>query len=162
GRRPTMKRTHLVLLVSILAGAAGWAIAHAATTPVAAKVAHASLQSSSGVGGTVSFSEEAGEVKMDVHLSGVPAGEHGFHIHETGACSSPDYKSAGGHFNPPGAPHGAPADAQHHAGDLGNITIGADGHGMLTISSKMLSVAPGPNSVVGKAVIVHEKADDLK
>jgi Cu/Zn superoxide dismutase len=76
------------------------------------------------------------------HLTGVTAGDHGFHIHETGDCSSADYKSAGGHFNPTGAPHGAPSDAAHHAGDLGNITIAADGTGTLSISTSMLTVSP--------------------
>jgi Cu-Zn family superoxide dismutase len=59
-------------------------------------------------------------------------------------------------------PHAGPMDAQHHAGDLGNIEIKADGTGDLTITSKMLTVKPGPNSVLGRAVIFHEKADDLK
>jgi len=130
--------------------------------PVAPAVAHAVLQSGSGVGGTVTFTEQGGTVTVEAHLTGVKAGDHGFHVHETGDCSAADYKSAGGHFNPTAAPHGAPSDAAHHAGDLGNIAIAADGSGTLSISSAMLSVAAGPNSVVGKAVIVHEKADDLK
>ena len=54
------------------------------------------------------------------------------------------------------------ADATRHAGDLGNIEIAADGTGSLTLSTDLLTVAPGPNSVVGKAVILHEKADDFK
>jgi Cu-Zn family superoxide dismutase len=125
-------------------------------------VAHATIQSSSGVGGTVTFTEQGGTVNVEARLTGVGAGEHGFHVHEKGDCSAPDFTSAGGHFNPSGAPHGAPADAAHHAGDFGNITIAADGTGSVTLSSSMLTVSPGPNSVVGKGVIVHEKADDLK
>ena len=69
--------------------------------------------------------------------------------------------SAGGHFNPTGAPHAGPMAAMHHAGDLGNIEIGANGKGDLDITSTMLTVAPGPNSVVGRSVIFHEKADDM-
>ena len=135
----------------------------AAPTPAAVPtVAHATIQSTTGVGGTVTFSEQGSTVTVEAKLSGVAAGEHGFHVHETGECTPPDYKSAGGHFNPTAAAHGAPSDAAHHAGDLGNITIAADGTGSLSIASSMLSVAAGPNSVVGKAVIVHEKADDLK
>lgn len=128
----------------------------------AAGVAHAKIQSASGVGGTVTFSEQGSTVTIEARLTGVAAGEHGFHVHETGVCTPPDYTSAGGHFNPTAAPHGAPSDAAHHAGDLGNITIAADGTGTLSIASSMLSVAAGPNAVVGKAVVVHEKADDLK
>ncbi|HEY1434152.1 MAG TPA: superoxide dismutase family protein, partial [Thermoanaerobaculia bacterium] len=56
----------------------------------------------------------------------------------------------------------APTDKAHHNGDFGNIEIGADGKGHMVITSDMLSVTEGPNSVVGKSVIFHEKADDLK
>ena len=55
-----------------------------------------------------------------------------------------------------------PVDPKHHNGDFGNITIGADGKGHLEMTSDMLTVKPGPNSVVGKSVVFHEKADDLK
>lgn len=138
------------------------ACASAAAAPIAATLAHAVLQSPGGVGGTIMFAESGGTVTVTAHLTGVAAGEHGFHIHETGDCTGPDFKSAGGHFNPTAAAHGAPTDAAHHAGDLGNITIAADGSGTLTISSSMLTLAAGTNSIVGKAVIVHEKADDFK
>lgn len=114
------------------------------------------------IGGTVTFTQEGDVVRVDARLQGVAAGTHGFHVHETGDCSAADFTSAGAHFNPGGAPHGAPTDATRHAGDLGNIEIGADGTGSLTLSTSLLTVAPGPNSVVGKAVILHEKADDFK
>ena len=138
------------------------ACATAAASSAQATLAHAVLQSPSGVGGTIMFSESGGKVTVTAQLTGVAAGEHGFHIHETGDCSAPDFKSAGGHFNPTNVAHGAPSDAAHHAGDLGNITIAADGSGKLTISSSMFTLAAGTNSIVGKAVIVHEKVDDFK
>ena len=97
---------------------------------------------------------------MDVAKA--PPGTHGLHVHEKGDCSDPEAKSAGGHFNPTAMPHAGPMDAQHHAGDLGNIEVKPDGTGHLEISTSMLTVNPGPNSLVGKAVIFQEKADDLK
>jgi Cu-Zn family superoxide dismutase len=103
-----------------------------------------------------------GSVKVIVDIAKAPPGTHGLHVHEKGDCSDPEAKSAGGHFNPTSMPHGGPMDAQHHAGDLGNIEIQANGKGRLEISTTMLTVKPGPNCVVGKAVIFHEKADDLK
>lgn len=112
--------------------------------------------------GTVTFSEENGAVEIVADLSGLPPGSHGFHLHEGTECTPPDFKSAGGHFNPTNAPHGGPTDAEHHAGDSGNIEIDASGNGHLELSTSLLTVAPGPNSAVGHAVIVHEKADDLK
>ena len=127
--------------------------------------ASARLESRSGstVTGTATSTElPGGGVKAVVHVEKAPPGTHGLHIHEKGDCSDPEAKSAGGHFNPTSMPHAGPMDAQHHAGDLGNIEIKADGTGDLEITCPMLTVKAGPNSVVGKAVIFHEKADDLK
>jgi len=101
-----------------------------------------------------------GGVHVHVYLEHTPPGTHGLHLHENGDCSDPEGKSAGGHFNPTGMPHAGPTAMQHHAGDLGNIEITWDGTGKLDIDSDMLTVKPGPNSVVGRSVIVHEKSDD--
>ncbi len=58
-------------------------------------------------------------------------------------------------------PHGGPIDMERHAGDLGNVEVAADGSAHLEMSSSMITVAAGPSSVVGRGVILHEKADDL-
>jgi Cu-Zn family superoxide dismutase len=68
--------------------------------------------------------------------------------------------SAGGHFNPMHEHHGGPHTAERHVGDFGNIEVDASGKGHLVWKGKLdLS---GPNSIIGKSVIVHEKTDDLK
>lgn len=118
--------------------------------------------SASQVSGSVTFSEKDGKVEVAVDLKGLAPGDHGFHIHEKGDCSSPDAKSAGDHFNPDKKDHGAPDSPVHHAGDLGNLTAGEDGTVKTTTTVDFLTLADGPNSAVGKAVIVHEKADDMK
>ncbi|MGH9316280.1 MAG: superoxide dismutase family protein [Thermoanaerobaculia bacterium] len=126
--------------------------------------AKASIEGRSGstATGTATFTELAtGGVAVHVHIEKAPAGTHGLHIHEKGDCSDPEAKSAGGHFNPGGMPHAGPKDAMRHAGDLGNIEIRADGTGDLKIVSDMLTVKPGPNSVIGRSVVFHEKADDM-
>ncbi|MDY7091946.1 MAG: superoxide dismutase family protein [Acidobacteriota bacterium] len=130
-----------------------------------ATTAHATLQAREDMGelqGVVNFSESDGVVTITAEVKGLSgAGTHGFHIHETGDCSAPDFTSAGGHFNPTDTIHGGPSDEEHHAGDLGNLEIGEDGSGTLEHTSSMITLGEGPNSVVGKAVILHEKADDL-
>ena len=68
--------------------------------------------------------------------------------------------STGPHFNPAGKTHGAPGDEERHAGDLGNITAGADGVAKVNIMDAQIPLS-GPNSIVGRAVVVHELADDL-
>ena len=97
---------------------------------------------------------------MRVEVKGAVPGTHGVHLHEKGDCSAPDFSSAGGHFNPAGAPHACPPTAPRHAGDLGNIVIGPDGSGRLEITTDLLSVAPGAKSAVGHALILHDDADD--
>jgi len=112
--------------------------------------------------GTVTFTETAGGVAIVGDVTGVEGdGLHGFHIHQNGDCSAPDFTSAGGHFNPAGVDHGGPEATPHHAGDLGNITIGEDGSGHLEWTSADLTVGAGPDSVVGRGVILHEGEDDL-
>jgi Cu-Zn family superoxide dismutase len=127
--------------------------------------AQAMIEAKSGstVAGTATFTELAnGGVKVVVHIEQAPPGTHGFHLHEKGDCSAPDAMSAGAHFNPAGNPHAGPMDKARHNGDLGNIEIGQDGKGHLEIVDDLMTVKPGPVSVVGKSVIFHEKVDDLK
>lgn len=134
----------------------------------AIKVATATLQGREGsnISGTVTFTQspDGGAVTIQAEVRGMDgAGMHGFHIHESGDCTAADFTSAGGHFNPTNAPHGGPDDAEHHAGDLGNIEIGEDGTGTLDLASSMLTLDAGAtNSAVGKAVILHAGQDDLE
>ncbi len=125
--------------------------------------AMATLQPREGstAGGTVTFTAIPGGVTIHAEVHGATPGKHGLHLHENGDCSAPDFSSAGGHFNPTGAPHGGPNAPEHHAGDLGNITVGEDGTGTLDLTSHMLTVKEGPASVLGKAVVLHAGEDDL-
>lgn len=112
------------------------------------------------VRGTVTFTREAGGVRIVADLRGLPAGEHGFHIHEFGDCSAPDGTSAGGHYNPQGKPHGAPDAAERHAGDLGNITADDTGHATYDRVDTVIRLN-GPDSILGRSIIIHAGADDL-
>ncbi len=125
-------------------------------------VATATLKTADGTElGTVTFTQHADGTEMVADLHGVQgAGEHGLHVHETGECSAPDFKSAGGHFNPEGTDHACPPTTPRHAGDFGNIEIGEDGSGHLDETSDLVTVTPGDTSVVGKAVILHAGQDD--
>ena len=112
--------------------------------------------------GTATFADGEAGVAVHVSVEGAPQGTHGFHIHDVGDCSADDFTSAGGHFNPAGVPHGGPADGERHAGDLGNIEVGADGTGYLDLTSDIITVSAGESSVVGRGVILHADADDLE
>jgi len=110
--------------------------------------------------GEVTFTAEPGGVRVVGTFSGLVYGEHGFHVHEKGDCSAPDGTSAGGHFNPAGKPHAAREAAARHAGDLGNLKADPYGLARVDFVDSTLSLS-GPDSIVGRAVIVHEKADDF-
>lgn len=112
------------------------------------------------VKGKVTFSQGIEGVRVVADLTGLEAGEHGFHIHEKGDCSAPDASSAGGHFNPTSMPHGGPDSAKHHVGDLGNINADASGKAHLDRVFSFLQLT-GTNSIVGHALIVHAGKDDL-
>ncbi len=127
-------------------------------------MAMATLQPTTGqtAKGTVHFQDVGeGNVEVQVDLTGVPPGVHGFHVHEKGDCGN-NATNAGGHFNPTGMVHGAPDAVSHHAGDFGNVTADANGevHTRLTTHSISLKAGDATNAL-GRAVVLHEKADDL-
>lgn len=125
-------------------------------------VADLDPRSGSSVQGIVMMTDEGnGMVRVKLDATGLqPNSRHGFHVHENGDCSAPDATSAGGHYNPMAAPHGAPADAVKHVGDMGNVMSNADGEIHEEMVLDFLSLS-GEHSVVNRAVILHAKADDL-
>ncbi len=126
-------------------------------------MAMASLQPTSGstARGTVHFQELAdGSVEVQVDLTGVPPGVHGFHIHDKGDCGD-NGNAAGGHFNPTNMPHASPDAASHHAGDFGNVTAGDSSEIHTRFTTRSITVHEGMTSVVGHAVILHANPDDL-
>lgn len=131
--------------------------------PAAGPRAVAVLHPASGsqVRGVVTFTAVADGVRVVAEVDGLTPGDHGFHIHQWGDCSAPDATSAGGHFNPTAHPHGGPVAAERHAGDLGNLTADETGKARYDRVDSHLTLT-GAQSVIGRSVIVHEKADDLK
>jgi|GEM_PF-193179 len=110
--------------------------------------------------GIVFFEQVQDGIQIKAEVSGLSPGPHGFHVHEFGDCSGPDGASAGNHFNPEGAPHGAPADQQRHVGDLGNLEAAGSGQAQLTLVDHRLSLS-GPSSIIGRGFVIHGQADDL-
>ena len=90
-------------------------------------------------------------------IKGLAPGKHGFHIHEYGDLSD-GCKSAGGHYNPTNVDHG---DLEKgHVGDLGNIVANSNGVANINVTAKRVSLF-GEQSVVGRAIVVHQDEDDL-
>jgi Cu-Zn family superoxide dismutase len=113
--------------------------------------------------GTATFTPASGGVQISAHLEGLPAGQHGIHVHTTGACDPPDFMTAGGHFNPTNKQHGLDNPEGPHVGDLPNLTVPgtgtADFRGMLMGAS----LGSGDTSLLkpgGTALVIHADRDD--
>jgi superoxide dismutase, Cu-Zn family len=82
-----------------------------------------------------------------------------------GKCDLPDFKSAGGHFNPTGKQHGKDNPLGSHAGDMANFDVSSDGSAHFSIVNTAVTLGSGSNSLFhegGTALVIHEKADDYK
>ena len=88
-----------------------------------------------------------------------PSAKRGFHVHEFGDNTN-GCISAGSHFNPHQHTHAGPTDEKRHSGDLGNIETDASGNAIGTMTDKWIKLI-GPESVVGRMVVVHAGTDDL-
>lgn len=127
--------------------------------------ASATLEPRSGskVRGTVTFTQVGDLVRVSGTVTGHSKGPKGFHIHEKGDCSAPDAMSAGGHFNPATRKHGGPYSDVKHAGDLGNLGFSPAGEAKFSFVVGDISVSSSrPDGIIGRAVVVHAAADDLK
>ena len=139
-----------------------------AQTPGPVKTIKVNLANSKGEAmGTAVLKQKKDGVQLKVSLVDTPFGEHGVHIHQNAVCEAPDFKTAGGHFNPDGKQHGFQNPMGHHLGDTpSNISVGEDHKGSATWTLTGVTLQPGtPNSLLsngGTAIIVHEKADDMK
>lgn len=127
--------------------------------------ATATMEAASGskVTGEAKFTEEDGKVRFELTVENLTPGEHAVHLHEKGDCSAEDASSAGGHWNPTMKPHGKRGDGtSYHKGDIGNMNVGNDGKGTMNLTVEGWSIGGADSTnVVGKSVIVHEKADDF-
>lgn len=147
------------------AAASAVLLAACATTPTEPPRANAQLQPTKGnkTFGEATFEQLNGKVRVTVFVQGLkPGQEHGLHIHEVGDCSSGDGMSAKGHFNPQGKPHGHPGTTQRHAGDLPALKANKAGRAKVVADMDIITVAPGPTSIVGRGLIVHADPDDYK
>lgn len=153
-----MKRILIVIAATALA-------ACASTDEQQAPSASVKLEPRSGsqVRGSLTLTQVAPDrVRISGTVTGHSPGPKGFHIHDKGDCSAPDAMSAGGHFNPGGKKHGG-LTGERHAGDIGNITFEANGTATVNVVADGISLAKGgANGVIGRAVVVHAAADDLK
>lgn len=164
-----MKRLLCIAWLGLLCGACGGddddggAVDGGTADAGATGTASVTIAPSTGqmITGNGQFTQSAGTVSFSMTLASAPAGEHGVHIHQTGDCGM-DGMNAGDHWNPESSDHGMPGSGVSHYGDMGNLTVAADGTATLQISRPEWKIGDGSTmDVVGHAVIVHEVADDF-
>jgi Cu-Zn family superoxide dismutase len=117
--------------------------------------------------GMATFTQVKTGVKVKIELKNLPIGPHGVHIHQNPTCEGPDFKTAGGHFNPDGKQHGFENPMGHHAGDTPvNVVVQENHRGEATFVLTAVTLEKDkPNSLFangGTSIVVHEKADDMK
>ena len=158
-----MKRSMMLVAAIALVVAMGCQKAEkeAVSTPEITKaIAVLHPTEGSSVRGVVTFTKVPGGVKIVADVEGLEPGKHGFHIHQFGDCSASDGTSAGGHFNPENVAHGGPDASVRHVGDLGNLEADESGKAHYERVDTFVTLS-GSHSVIGRAVVVHAKEDDL-
>ncbi len=114
--------------------------------------------------GTVRLTQRGEDIAVSVSVLGLTPGMHGTHVHMTGACDAPDFMGAGGHWNPAATQHGLQNPQGHHAGDLPNMEVKADGKGALEFTIANAQLAGAEHALLdadGAAIVIHAGPDDM-
>ncbi len=122
----------------------------------------ATLRTAAGAtAGSATATTGSGGIIITLNVEDLPRGQHGVHVHMTGRCDPPTFETAGAHWNPASSQHGLENPQGPHAGDMPNLTIGADGRGVLeyTLEGGTLN---GLLDSDGSAIVVHADVDDQK
>jgi Cu-Zn family superoxide dismutase len=105
--------------------------------------------------GVVRFQTVRKGIRILADVSGLPRnGRHALHVHETGDCSAPDASSAGGHFD-----FETGREPREIAGNLGDLEVGPYGRAVFEVMIPRAALEC-EHSIVGRAVIVHERGND--
>eukprot|EP01113_Clastostelium_recurvatum_P006318 TRINITY_DN1285_c0_g1_i4.p1 TRINITY_DN1285_c0_g1~~TRINITY_DN1285_c0_g1_i4.p1 ORF type:complete len:482 (-),score=91.20 TRINITY_DN1285_c0_g1_i4:89-1534(-) len=120
-----------------------------------------------GIRGTLYFIfEDSSTVRVVAEVEGVTVNartEHGMHIHQYGDLTTPlgTPPSAGDHYRGQNGTgnHLCPTRIERDTGDMGNWFVDPDGRINKTKTLDLISLGDA-YSIIGRAVVLHEKTDD--
>lgn len=151
--------------IQILSGAAAILTVAAGVAAAQQLTVEINKVSDAGVGakiGSVNISEDNKGVVFQVAVSDIPAGSHGFHVHQKGDCTAAmkDGKpepagAAGAHYDPEGKKSHAGPQGTGHKGDLPALTADATGINETVMAPKLKL-----SDVLGRALVIHEGGDN--
>jgi superoxide dismutase, Cu-Zn family len=160
-----MRFLSLISILGLLV--TGYLLGEARTAGAASAEATVNAINTSGIGarlGTVTFTDTAGGLLITPKLSGLPPGEHGFHVHEVGNCGpginegkSAAGFAAAGHYDPGHTKkHLGPLSTAGHRGDLPVLVVDAQGNAAQTVTAPHLKVA----DIRGRSIMIHAGGDN--
>ena len=139
----------------------------ARVAPAADTAVEMHLVDASGVGkaiGKVTLADTPAGLRLTPDLSGLPPGQHGFHVHETGNCSPAEKDgkmaagvSAGGHLDPAKTGKHLGPEGKGHLGDLPVLTVASDGTARQAVVAPRLKMADLHN----RALMIHAGGDNF-
>ena len=114
--------------------------------------------------GTVTFMDGAQGLVITPKLSGLPPGEHGFHIHDKGDCAPGMNQgkpaagfAAGGHYDPSHTKkHLGPLSTAGHGGDLPVLVVNSRGDATEAVTASHLTV----EQIRGRSIMIHAGGDN--
>ncbi len=121
--------------------------------------------------GTVTITKSEYGAVFTPDLKGLPAGVHGFHLHENASCDSTVKNgktilggAAGGHYDPKGTgQHGTPWSDDNHLGDLPALYVDASGTATQPVIAPRVELSkPRTKSsdVANRALMIHAGGDN--
>jgi Cu-Zn family superoxide dismutase len=165
-RKTIWRRAIIGGLTIATAAAAGLAISTPSAGAFGPLLQTTLLDTSGNPVGTVVFKGKSGvvsRVEVRIRASAAPGlGDfHGFHVHTTGVCdpapsgtTNVPFGSAGGHWNPTAAGHGA------HSGDLPSVLLQAGGNAYARFDTDRFLVSDLLDAD-GSAVVLHAGRDNF-
>lgn len=115
--------------------------------------------------GNVTIAESKSGLVFTPNLSELPAGTHGYHVHEMGSCGTNEKDgktvpagAAGGHYDPTASKHHAGPMGDGHLGDLPPLVVNAEGHAGTAVTAPHLTKLA---DVKGKALMIHAGGDNF-